>query len=633
MLFKNAPSKWKLAAIFSFSFTLCFTTILFIPFDLFLNNPTDFIVSWRFIFWPLVITAITATVMVSIACLLLNNGKTLPSLVLLLLLSLAVTIGRFVFGRLQTFYILLYSIIAVLAIIWILLLKLSKENAFDIALHFAWGVVVSAYVQMLFMNNDMVRLTGDRAAYGSLTLNHVFNGVVWIIIAFLPLCLRMVFKIKKISFRYEKAFVFTMILISGMQIAGLVSTAVSTELPVGYDEDITGYISYESTLHYNTENNIVVFILDRLDVSYMSETLDEYPELYDKLDGFTFYKNNVSEFGQTFPSVTTMLTQSYYNFDGTMTFSKYWEEAWAQHNVIDTLRENGFTSNLYIDLLSTYGTTDQIRNRTDNLRDGVELLLNPSHMLVVLGRLSLGRLSPYLLKNFFLAPLDASFGNEFFTLVTLDDSEVVQPSVSQSSDMDFYRYLKNNELTAESKRKVFNFIHLNCSHVGKEKDEVTLGYHYDEDSGAVQRGGNYLDTTRACFEMLNIYFNKMKEIGVYENSTIIMLGDHGIVTKAATGLLIKPRGSTGSLKIDADAELSNKYLGAGILEAAGIPHSGLGLSYFDIINGAPPPVRKVYYQTYWFAERNESEIVTLQGTYEIPGDANDFDNWIYSAAG
>ena len=133
--------------------------------------------------------------------------------------------------------------------------------------------------------------------------------------------------------------------------------------------------------------------------------------------------------------------------------------------------------------------------------------------------------------------------------------------------------------------------------------------------------------------MLNVYFDKMKEIGVYDNSTIILLGDHGIVTKAATGLLIKPRGSTGSLKTDAVAELSNKYLGAGILEAAGIPHSGLGLSYFDIINGAPPPERKVYYQTYWFAERNESEIVTLQGTYEIPSDANDFDNWIYTAAG
>ena len=628
-LFGKLHSKWKLAAIMSFSFTLCFTVMLFIPLDLFLHNPTDFIVSWKFLFRPLFAVSLAAAIALSAVCIMLWRRKMALGIFSLLFLFLVVTIGRFVFQRFITFYMLICIIIAVLAIAWILLLKLFKDNAIDIVLHLAWGLIISMYAQVLFLNGDMVLITGDLAGYSSLTPGHILNIAIWLIITFLPLCLRMILKAKKIGFKYEKAFVFTMALIAGMQIAGLVSTAISAKLPVGYDEGAPGYLSYGPVLNYNADDNIAVFILDRLDVAIMTETLDEYPELYNKLDGFTFYKNNVSEFGQTFPSVTTMLTQLYYDFNSGTTFSEYWDEAWARHTVVDTLRENGYTTNLYLDLTSTYGNTENIRGRTDNIIEDVVLKSNFNETLVVSGRLSLGRLAPYLLKNFFLAPLESSFGNSFFSIVTDYIYEIAEPSVGSLSDLDFYRFIKSNEFALASANRVFNFIHLNCSHVDTDLAVTKNGYHYNEETGTIVTRGNYVDTTRACFLILDIFFEKLKSLGVYDNSTIILLGDHGVKTQSTTSLLIKPRGSSGPLRIDESAELSNKYLYASILEAAGIPHDGAGVSYYDIINGAPPPTRVVYDQTYWFAARNESEIISLNGIYEINGDANDFDNWKY----
>ena len=631
-LLLESRSKWKLAAIFSFSFTLCFTVLLFTPLDLFLNNPTYFIVSWKFLFWPLLAMSFVLTIVVSAVCILLWLRKTASVVIILLLIWLLVTIGRFVFYRFITFYVLICIMLAVSALAWILLIKLCKKNALDVALHFAWGVVVSMYVQMLFLNSDMVMITGEKAGYGSLTPEHILNLAICVIIIILPLCLRMIFKVKKIEFKYEKAFVFTMLLISGMQVAGLVSTAASAQLPVGYDEGVVRYLSYEPVLNLSNEDNIIVFVLDRLDVAFITETLDEYPELYEHLEGFTLYKNNVSQFGQTFPSVTTMLTQHYYNFHDRLTFSEYWNEAWAQHTVIDTLRENGFTTNLYLDISSTYGNTENIYERTDNIRDDAELKPDLRSMLVVIGRLSLGRSTPYLLKNYFLAPLDSSFGNKFFVIATENKYEVAMPSVSRDSDMEFYRYITFNELSADSAERVLNFIHMNCSHVDLDLAVAINGYRYDEKQETIVVGGNYVESTYACFRILDAYFEKMKNLGVYDNSTIILLGDHGVNTQTTTGLLIKPAGSSGPLKIDFYAELSDKYLGASILESAGIPHEGLGVSYFDIIGGATPPVRTVYDQSYWWTARGESEMVSLRGVYEISGDANDFNNWKYIEA-
>ena len=115
----------------------------------------------------------------------------------------------------------------------------------------------------------MVLLTGDIAGYSSLTLGHILNIAIWIIITFLPLSLWIIFKFKRKAFRFESCLIFTMGLIIGMQLTGLVSTAVSTELPIGYEEDTPRYFSYESVLDYNVNENIIVFILDRLDVTYM----------------------------------------------------------------------------------------------------------------------------------------------------------------------------------------------------------------------------------------------------------------------------------------------------------------------------------------------------------------------------
>ena len=189
--------------------------------------------------------------------------------------------------------------------------------------------------------------------------------------------------------------------------------------------------------------------------------------------------------------------------------------------------------------------------------------------------------------------------------------------------MQLHEYITGNDLTPDNERRVYNVIHL-------------MGSHFAYGGGVFNLDLN--------FATLNAYFEKMKEIGVYDNSTIIILGDHGdndqfapdVFSPTSTSVLIKPRGAAGELKTDNEAELSHKYFPASILELAGISHDTYGLSYFDIIGGAPaPPVRIIYALSDWWASYEAegwSGAMASVGLFEVTGDSLDPDNWFFIEA-
>lgn len=128
----------------------------------------------------------------------------------------------------------------------------------------------------------------------------------------------------------------------------------------------------------------------------------------------------------------------------------------------------------------------------------------------------------------------------------------------------------------------------------------------------------------------------MKKLGIYDNSTIIVLGDHGrapfeieregkdgIESAITTALLVKPKNASAEpLKFDRESELSNDFFPASILEYAGIDHEKFGCSFNDVINGDLHPER--YFQTYDFGGYGRVIYKTL---YKVTGDARNFDNW------
>ncbi len=493
------------------------------------------------------------------------------------------------------------------------------------------GVLIAGYTQIMFMNGRMVQITGDSAPYTEKSTANIVNLVIYGVLILAPLILLLASgdlrKGKRKHFVMPLlTYISTALII--MQGVGIASRFAKAGIQKKDDSQLESYLSMADTLDLSEEGNVIVFLTDRLDASWMEKVLNDYPELADELDGFTYYSNNVACYTNTFPSVARMLTGNEYKNEE---WADYLADCWAGDTAPRRLRENGYKVNLLMDNLTTYMSYSEIEDQCDNIRKSPENVdfnyFGPNGILKTMAKISLGRLSPYLAKNHFLWALKSDFSNKFY-IIERNDPSCLEGSIGKASDVKFYKYLKANGITADSSKKTFSFIHLNFSHDSNEP----IAKLYDGYSAPVDK----YKTTRGGFELLDMYFEGMKKAGVYDNSTIIIIGDHGrppaeieldgkrdLDSAVRTAVLVKRAGAEhGKLKTDSKAELSNAYFTSAVLDYAGVDREGFGPSFDDVIamDKAPERYLKVYC---WHGIGRIEDVLK----YEITGDSSDFSNW------
>ena len=568
------------------SVALSLTVFFFSPIDIFLANQIDFVIGF-----DLVVLAMSITSLVAIA----------------------------------------------LFTCFFMLCLLIKETFFYIMRNIFFGVLCAMYFQMMFYNGRMQTLTGDSSVYIYMNdkVYYYTNYAIYFVIICVPFIvwsLKEIYpNVKPFSKISKQTTSFICLALIVMQLVGSVSMVFNYGIRKVSKDEYVGVLSYDEAMKLSDNENIVVFLTDRLDSLWLDESIEEYPETKEILDGFTFYQNNVSTYTNTFPAVAELLTGNKY--EGQLN-SEYLTKAWHSENIMNTFYENDYRINLLLDSLTTYNSYNDIKEFTSTyttVTSGYKInYLGGRGIVSTITCFSLMKLGPYALKELIADQFGPNFSNDFFEILDKKDY-YADTAISGSSDINFYNYLKNHGLNTESDRKTFNFIHLNFAHnVSYELSE--LGDKFDPKN----MGADVSSTIRGGFEILNEYFEQMKELGIYDSSTIIILGDHGhppYATEAGedrlddvivTALLIKEANAEHApLKIDKDTELSNSFFCASILDYAGIDHSQYGCSYSDVINENLHMPRTL--NVYNFRV-SQPELVCK---YNITGDARDFNNWEY----
>lgn len=524
--------------------------------------------------------------------------------------------GEFLIEVTTVIVLLAVACIAISLVFLFILPLIFRGKALDVLTLILCGLSVSSYAQALFMNGNMTLFIGLTPAYSEYGASNIINFLIWVFLAVLPLC---IWKGLQDSERlrgvkWETGVICVSIVIIGMQTVGII--AVTPDYENERYEFPSYYFSYSEAFELSQDENICVFVIDSLDVTWMNEAFERYPEIKEHLDGFTFYQNNTSVFPATYPTTVNLFTQKLHDALPPVDY----EEAWREPVLTDVLRVNGYSVSLLPDVMTTLGDAGyDVYERFDNtIPHDAQVVINYYTVLETLLNLSFGRNAPYLFKNNFLYIVDRrddNFGIGFNSHFLTDD--VFPYEVRNSTDALFYYRLKDVGLRLQNETKVFSYAHFNSGHNFN-------GFSYNDNTGRFEytRGNDHIDSVRGSFVILGEYFSQMKELGVYDNSTIILIADHGsiLITSplsrpVVSSLLIKPKNSRGLLQTDAASELSHENFQASILDIAGLPYSeDYGPSYFDIIESSLPR-KRVFYDNY----------VTR---YEITGDANDFENWV-----
>lgn len=508
-----------------------------------------------------------------------------------------------------------------------LVLTLLRGKAFNIGLVLVFAVGLSAYVQALFLNTGLPAANGDTIVWADHMPMQVVSTIVWLVI----IAAALVFGILR-SRRSQGVVAIVAVCLVIVQGVGLVSLAFTPSASgVSEASDAKVVMTEDQMYTVNPNHNVVVFILDTYDTAYLKRILRDFnPDLLDGFDGFTNYENATSAMIPTRFAIPEMLTGQMPSFDET--YETYAAERYERSDFLQNIYDANYSIGLYTDSMriSALPADEQraITSKTVNIHS------LPDSMMDYWGCVySLFQMGQY---RDVLWPFKWAFW--YYTdqinraMVASDEATAPDETVYVMDDVRYYNRLSEFGLTLEDGDYdgAFRFIHLLGSH---------YPFSYDEEANFIgDDESNVFRQSQGALHIMKTYIAKLKEVGVYENTTIIITADHGYWTitldpleETSTPIMfVKPEQSAelDALPMATDEKpVSHLDLQATILDAMGLDYSEYsqrdewaGYSMFGYID----PDRVRYYLT---TDSLEDLTAVQFREYEIDGNALDWENW------
>jgi hypothetical protein len=486
---------------------------------------------------------------------------------------------------------------AVVFLFLLFILPLFRGSLFEILLSLAVSLLIAGYVQGNYLNMGLGELTGDQILWDAFQGKMILSAVVWIAVFAVIFLLQ---HFAKPIWRGLTVFApLLLIIVQGVALASVFSDSDSGQSGSGGSlfAASTETLSISGIDKPSANKNAIIFVLDRLDEEFVTQIEEADPAFFDALDGFTKFEDNISYYVSTFPSVTGMLTGHRYYFDEPTT--DYFDKAWENAAMMHEMKNRGVDIRLYMAQGYTYDRIEQLEGIASNILVP-EYDVNERIVLVKLLKLAGFRYAPMPLKQiFWLSP------SEFNDTVAL----TAESSPYLTNDFAFYDMLLTQRLKETDTPAAFFYYHLLGAH-----DPITM----DEN---MQENGHSTPARQAmgAFRIVYEYMDQLKALGLYEDATIIITGDHGILQgndvfrPALTGLFVKLPGSYGTPLAYSEAPVCPDELSATILAGLFGESEDFGPTYFDIREG----------------DDVTREYISDLKHYEIKGDGRDFKNWTY----
>lgn len=275
-------------------------------------------------------------------------------------------------------------------------------------------------------------------------------------------------------------------------------------------DNVEAQNSYQVTtineFNYSEDENFIIFLVDSFDSETFSNLLEVYPEYKEIFKDFTYYPDTICAYPYTSRSIPYILSGQWYENQGN--FVSFASEAVYESPLFASLQENNYRLDMYeAEFLYDLDVSKYSNIVESEVDISDEQIFRKDEM-----QLAMYKYAPYFMKSNYEMDLD-SF-NE--TIEIVEDENTEDLELFTWSDTDFYQKTQETDITTTD-QKVFKFIHLEGAHIG---------FDLDENCNRIE-GGTYEQKQRGVITMINAYLTKLKESGVYDNSRIIIMADHG----------------------------------------------------------------------------------------------------------
>lgn len=483
-------------------------------------------------------------------------------------------------GALMTVFFLLFG--------GLLLLPKTLMHYYE---SFIVAITLMGYIQNMFLNGRMEILDGDEQVWSM--PQQIGNIVLWLIV----IAALMVLSVKKKSLvKIGRAACIYIILIQTVTLGYLVVTT-----------DLGGYrLSEELTIQNSLElaegQNVLVFVLDRFDSSWMETVYEEDVDFCAPLADFIFYRNATAQFINTGGGIPYLLTATIWQESYGTRYAAY---AYQESSLLQDIKQQGYDLGIYT---GAYLVSSELYDSISNFDRDVEKQYDIGGTMYTMWKCAMYKTMPFMLKN-------------RYSYYSTDIAAIVKaPSVwNTENDFPFWERLQADGLTvSDDYAKAFRFYHMHGAH---EPYTLSDDMKYDKTG---RESGLYTQI-RGSMKIVYEYMEQLKALGKYDDATIIITADHGMQTDfiEETGkpqrvsspvIMIKEPYQTGSQLTVSDVPVTQAEMLASMVRIMGMDVQKYGTTLDEVVND--PQKERIFVKLY-------PEFVK----YTIVGDVWDIGNW------
>ena len=391
----------------------------------------------------------------------------------------------------------LASFVLITLLAWLLPRKLSV--AFRAVIY---AVSFLAWIQGNLLMIQYGTLDGSLIDWSAYTLPYVLDALLWVTV----ICL-FVF----LMFRFRKKFRrIVEIAACVLMITQLASLAVFLIRENGREKEEYLYLSRDGQFTVSSAENTIVFVPDTVDSLFFNEFIEQYPdEIKEALADFTYYRDTVGGAARTQYAIPQILTGDVNRQD--VPYRDYLKAGYAASPLMNELASGQYDTGFY-----TYERYLDL-SRKDAI--GNVAVGNPKPS-------SRAGLTKQFLKlvAFRYAP---SVFSRYFWFYTGDFDVWKDSNEYTPNDASFYKKLKAKGLQISTDKPAFRFLHLRGLHPPFRLDE-----------NLKKVGSGNTNESRQCLGLVKLfadYMAQLKKLGVYDQSTVIIMADHGSYKHSSDG--------------------------------------------------------------------------------------------------
>lgn len=490
-----------------------------------------------------------------------KEKRSIKDFVPALLVSLAASFMIMVFAPIEIYYsnqdqfwfeikqlipvvICLFMIFLVVSLVVLGVLFLINQKAYNVGIILYLIAFLSTYIQGNFLVKNLPGLDGTQPVWKDYISEDIKTIIVWGVVSTIVIAFAVKFKSQKLrsAISIVSVCIFLMIAVT------LVTVVLTTKVT---DKDYEMVVTDKDEFEMSSDTNFIILLLDAMEGGTYDEVAQNHPEYAEIMRDFTYYDNTVCGYTFTKQSIPFILSGIWY--ENERPFVDYATDAYTNSPFLTKLSQKGYKMSLYEPELYTsdkelYKFSNIIKNKTD-ISSYITFM---KREIQITGY----KYAPFILKRFCM--VGAQDFEDFRT--NPDDCE----TFSYDNEV-FYNAVKNSEMT-KTDDKTFKFIHIWGAHVP---------FVFDKDMNRIE-DGTYAQNVEACMTMTDAYLKKLKENGVYDNSVIIVMADHGY------GLSYGPRNRQHPVLFIKGKNESHDYT----VSEAPISYDDLQEAYSRLIDGA-----------------------------------------------